>query len=258
MSYVKAAPIIREINAKSILSKSKVYKYTINPYVGCQHACTYCYARFIKRFTGHKQPWGEFVDVKINAPELLLKEVTRKVAGRVWISGVCDPYQPIERKHELTKRCLEILIEHNWPVTIQTRSPLVLRDLELLRKSSKVEVGVSIATANDKVRRMFEPYAPPITERTRALDELHSAKIRTFAMIAPMLPEAEGLVDILFNKVDYVLTDRMNYHYADWVYRKYQLEKLSLPSKNGNLCIEFEKRGMDCRVLHNGPSNAGP
>ena len=166
MSYIKAAPIIREINAKSILSKSKVYKYTINPYVGCQHACTYCYARFIKRFTGHKQPWGGFVDIKINAPELLLKEVTRKVAGRVWISGVCDPYQPIERKYELTKRCLAILIEHDWPVTIQTRSSLVLRDLELLRKSSKVEVGVTVTTASDKVRRMFEPYAPPIRERT--------------------------------------------------------------------------------------------
>ena len=250
--------IVKEIYAKSILSKSRVFDYTVNPFVGCEHGCTYCYARFMRRFAGHKEAWGEFVDVKANAISLLKNEIKNKKVGRVWISGVCDPYQPIERKYELTKRCLEILIDHDWPVTIQTRSSLVLRDLELLRKSSKVEVGVSIATANDKVRRMFEPYAPPIRERTRALDELHSAKIRTFAMIAPMLPEAEGLVDILFNKVDYVLIDRMNYHYADWVYRKYQLEKLSLPSKNGNLCIEFEKRGVDCRVLHNGPSNAGP
>ncbi len=104
------AMIIQETNARSILSRSKVYDYTINPYVGCQHACTYCYARFMKRFSGHKESWGQFVDVKINAPDLLRKEVERKPAGRVWISGVCDPYQPIERKYELTKECLEILI----------------------------------------------------------------------------------------------------------------------------------------------------
>jgi len=110
------AMIIRETRARSILSRSKVYEYTINPYVGCQHACTYCYARFMKRFSGHKEPWGQFVDVKINAPDLLREEVKRKPAGRVWISGVCDPYQPIERKHELTKMCVEILIQHDWPI----------------------------------------------------------------------------------------------------------------------------------------------
>ena len=80
--------IIREVKARSILSHSKVYEYTINPYVGCQHACTYCYARFMRRFTGHKEPWGQFIDVKINAPELLQKETVRKVPGRVWVSGV--------------------------------------------------------------------------------------------------------------------------------------------------------------------------
>ncbi len=82
---------IREIKAKSILSKSQVYDYALNPYVGCQHGCVYCYAKFMKRFTGHGERWGEFVDVKINAPELLAHEVKRKKVGRVWISGVCDP-----------------------------------------------------------------------------------------------------------------------------------------------------------------------
>lgn len=90
--------IVREIYARSILSKSKVFDYTINPYVGCQHGCTYCYARFMKRTTGHKEQWGKFVDVKINAPELLRREIDRKTPGRVWISGVCDPYQLIEAK----------------------------------------------------------------------------------------------------------------------------------------------------------------
>ena len=97
---------IKEIHAKSILSPSKVYDYVINPYVGCQHACSYCYARFMKRFTGHKEPWGEFVDVKINAPDLLSKEIKRKKVGSVWVSGVCDPYQPLEKKYALTRRMI--------------------------------------------------------------------------------------------------------------------------------------------------------
>jgi hypothetical protein len=94
-------------------------------------AC-YCYARFMKRFTGHKEPWGEFVDVKINAPDLLGQEVNRKKKGRVWISGVCDPYQPLEAKYRLTTKCLEILIKNNWPIAVQTRSPLVLRDIDTI------------------------------------------------------------------------------------------------------------------------------
>src|SRR5512143_3861666 len=119
---------ITEIHAKTILSPSQIYDYVINPYVGCQHACSYCYARFMKRFSGHKEPWGTFVDVKVNAPELLSREVTRKKRGRVWVSGVCDPYQSLEGRYRLTRRCLEILIAQDWDVVVQTRSPLVLRD----------------------------------------------------------------------------------------------------------------------------------
>ncbi len=98
-TYSKATEmtlIVKEILAKTILSKSKIYPYVVNPYTGCQHGCSYCYARFMKRVTGHKEPWGEFVDVKINAAELLRGEIGKKKRGRVWISGVCDPYQPLE------------------------------------------------------------------------------------------------------------------------------------------------------------------
>jgi len=245
--------IVREICAKSILSRSRVYEYTINPYAGCQHACTYCYARFMKRFTGHKEPWGEFVDVKINAPDLLQREINKKPPGRVWISGVCDPYQPIEKKYELTKRCLEILNRHDWPITIQTKSPLVLRDIELIRGNTKIEVGLTITTGDDNVRRLFEPNAPSIEARIRALEELHLARVSTFVMIAPMLPGAEELAAGLRGKVGYVLIDRMNYHYADWVYRKYKLEgslsddRFSLRSKE--LCSNFAKQDIECRVL---------
>jgi DNA repair photolyase len=216
--------IIKEIQSKSILSASKVYPYVINPYVGCQHNCSYCYAHFMKRFTGHKEPWGQFVDVKLNAPDLLKKEITRKKVDRVWISGVCDPYQPLEGRYKLTRQCLEILASNDWPVTVQTRSPLVLRDLDILKTGKSFEVGLSITTADDAIRKLFEPNAPSIKERVRALDELHRAGIRTYAMIAPILPMAETLAEILADKVDSVIIDRMNYHYGDWVYRKYGLE----------------------------------
>jgi len=216
--------IIKEVYAKTILSKSKVLDYTVNPYIGCEHGCTYCYARFMKRFTGHKEEWGRFVDVKVNAPSLLQREIKKKRAGRVWISGICDPYQPLERKYELTKRCLEILSRHGWPVTIQTKSPLVMRDMELLRKIGNIEVGLTITTADENVRKIFEPNSPSIKERIETLEKLRSVGIKTFAMIAPLLPNAEGLVAQLAEKVDYVLVDRMNYHYADWVYKKSKLE----------------------------------
>jgi DNA repair photolyase len=245
--------IIREIQAKTILSKSKVSEYTVNPYIGCEHSCTYCYARFMKRYTGHKEEWGEFVDVKTNAPSLLQKEVEKKRPGKVWISGICDPYQPLEAKYELTRKTIEILSEHNWPVTVQTKSPLVERDLELLGKSSNVEVGFSITTADDDVRKIFEPRVPTIKERIETLEKLHSSGIRTFAMIAPLLPKAEGLVAKLKGKADYVLIDRMNYHYADRVYRKHGLEYALthgfFAQKKKELAKAFEQQGTPCRLL---------
>ena len=242
--------IIKEIQSKTILSKSKVYPYVINPYVGCQHNCSYCYAHFMKRFTGHREPWGEFVDVKVNAPDLLRSEISRKKIDTVWVSGVCDPYQPLEGKYKITRQCLEILAQNNWPVVIQTRSPLVLRDLDILKKGSNFEAGFSVTTADDGIRKLFEPNAPSINARINALDELHRAGIWTYAMIAPILPGAERLPEILSGKVDHVRLDRMNYHYADWVYRKYALEEYLSEDyflrTERTLTAAFTKLGIRC------------
>jgi DNA repair photolyase len=245
--------VLREIYARSILSKSQVFDYAVNPYVGCQHSCVYCYARFMRRFTGHKEPWGEFVDVKINAPALLKSEIDKRPPGRVWVSGVCDPYQPLESKHQLTRKCLETLVEYGWPITVQTKSPLVLRDLNLLRTGDKIEVGLSVTTADDGIRKLFEPGAPSIKERIKALEQLHLAGIRTFAMIAPMLPGADDLADQLRGKVNHVLIDRMNYHYGDRAYREYHLEEAMgydfFHSKGKELASAFAEQGIECRIL---------
>ena len=246
--------IIREVPAKSILSESKVHDYAVNPYLGCEHSCTYCYARFMKRFTSHKEAWGEFIDIKANAPSLLEYEAGRKRVGLVWVSGICDPYQPIEKRYELTRKCLAILLKRNWPVVIQTKSPLVLRDIDLLRGSREVEVGLTITTADDEIRRIFEPKAPPIQERITALEQLHSAGIKTFAMIAPLLPKTDGLADQLSRKVDYALIDRMNYRYADHVYKKDGLEdKMNdkfFTQTKATLAASLSREGIPCRVLY--------
>ena len=244
--------IVKEIQSKAILSTSKIYNYVINPYVGCQHACSYCYARFMKRFSGHKEPWGEFVDVKINAADLLRAEINKKKRAKVWISGVCDPYQPLEAKYKSSRKCLEILAQNEWPAIIQTRSPLVLRDMDILKEAKNFEVGLTITTADDGIRKLFEPNAPPIMERLRALEELHRSGIKTYAMIAPILPGAEVLAKTLEGKVDYILVDRMNYNYADWVYRKYGLkDKLSddfFHRTGREIASVCKKLGIDCHL----------
>jgi DNA repair photolyase len=204
---------VREIKAKSMLNRSKVFDYCLNPYTGCQINCAYCYARlFMRRYSGHTEAWGEFVDVKVNAPEVLRKQLGRAKKGTVWISSVCDPYQPLEAKYALTRRCLEELVKKQFPVNIQTKSKLVLRDLDLLKAIETVEVGFTVTTDDERVARLFERHASSVKERLAALERIHDAGIGTFAFIGPILPgNPERLVKSLSEKVDKVLIDRMNY-----------------------------------------------
>ncbi len=205
--------IVREIQAKSILNKSKVFDYCLNPYTGCQVNCAYCYARlFMRRYSGHKEPWGEFVDVKFNAPELLKKQLERARRGTVWISSVCDPYQPLEAKYKLTRRCLIELEDKQFPVNIQTKSKLVLRDLDLFQKFAEIEVGSTITTDDEKISRLFEPGASSVSDRIQMLEKIHKKGVKTFAFIGPLLPgNPEKLIERLFGVVDKVFIDKMNY-----------------------------------------------
>jgi DNA repair photolyase len=142
----------------------------------------------MKRFTGHIEPWGRFVDVKMNAPELLMKQLKRAEKGNIIVSSVTDPYQPVEAQYLITRKCLETLRYFHFPVAILTKSPLVLRDLDIISKLDNVEVGITITTDNDRIRRLFEPNAPPIDSRIEALKKLHRAGIPTYAFIGPTLP----------------------------------------------------------------------
>lgn len=247
---------IKEIEAKSILNKSKIFDYCLNPYTGCEHNCAYCYARlFMRRYSGHSEPWGEFIDVKINAPELLRKQLQRAKRGTVWISSVCDPYQPIESKYRLTRQCLEELVKKQFPINIQTKSCLVLRDLDLILQFEEREVCFTIATDDESVAKLFEPRASTVKERLDALEKIHSLGIKTFAFIGPLLPgNPEKLVEKLEGKADRVYIDRMNYistikgFYYHYKLTKAATEKFFHEHKQ-RLVIELKKRGMKFEVL---------
>lgn len=248
--------VVKEVQAKSILNKSQIFDYCVNPYTGCQVNCRYCYARlFMKRYSGHKEPWGEFVDVKINAPEVLRKQLQRAKKGTVWISSVCDPYQPLEAKYELTRRCLKELLQNQFPVNIRTKSKLVLRDLDLFRDFKDIEVGFTITTSEERTASLFEPGAASVAERLIALEKLHSSGITTFAFIGPLLPgNPEKLVAELHGLVRKVWIDRMNYlGQIKPFYRRLKLEwamedEFFLEYK-ARLVSELKKRKMDFQAV---------
>jgi DNA repair photolyase len=218
--------IAREIMCKSVLTKSGIdgVDYALNPYVGCGHACVYCYATFMKRFTGHTEAWGTFVDVKLNAAGVLKRQLRRARPGNINFGTVTDAYQPLEAEYGVTRACLEALAGWEPPITILTKSALVLRDLDLIRQLRDVEVAFTITTLDDRLRQRFEPGASPIPARLEALHTLAGASIRTWAFCGPLLPflsDGEAEIDTLFAElkragVDSVLVDSLNLRGAAW------------------------------------------
>jgi DNA repair photolyase len=179
----------------------------------------------MKRFTGHTEPWGTFVDIKVNAPEVLQRQLKRVSKGYVMLSSVTDPYQPLEKKYGLTRRCLEILLRHQFPVGILTKSPLVLRDLDLIGQFNDIEVGMTITTDDGGIKKIFEPETPPVEARIQALKEIHDRGVSTYAFIGPLLPQnPEALANKISPHVDSVLIDRMNYlNKTIGLYRRHHL-----------------------------------
>ncbi len=208
---------IKEIKVKSALVRSRIpgVGFVINPYLGCGHGCSYCYAVFMRQYSrfNRESRWGEFVEVKVNLPSLLADELARKrKAGDAFLSSVCDPYQPAERRYRLTRSCLELLRNYGWGIGILTRSPLVLRDIDILSSSLDAMVGLSIPTDDDRVRKALEPNSPPIESRIETLKRLREAGIRTWAFIAPVLPlDPARLHRMISPLVEYVMIDSLNY-----------------------------------------------
>ncbi len=209
---------VAEVACKSVLSKSGISDYAVNCYRGCAHACLYCYARFMARFSGHEgERWGTFVDAKTNAPEALARDLDRAKPGRVMLSSVCDGWQPLEERYRLSRRCLELLIRYAFPVGILTKGALVARDIEVMR-GGDVDVGVTLTTVDEDVRRFLEPGASPVAERLDVLRRAREAGLGTHVFAGPLFPflcDGSREVDALFRaiaaaNVDYFLVDVLN------------------------------------------------
>ncbi len=216
---------IREVKCKSILNKSGLSDYCLNCYVGCEHGCKYCYARFMKKYTNHAEPWGSFVDIKINAAEVLAKEVKKKQKGEVFISSVCDGWQPQEEKYKLSRQCLGILLKNGFSVSILTKNSLIVRDFDLLKENpEKVDLGVTLTTLDEDVRKLFEPYASIAQERIGVLEKASSLGIKSYVFLGPFLPylsDKESDINRLFNSLSkinlaYIYADRLNSRSGVW------------------------------------------
>lgn len=165
--------------------------------------------------------------MKMNAEKLLRKQLTRAERGTVMVSSVTDPYQPIEARYTVTRRCLEVLREYQFPVDILTKSPLVKRDMDIFTQFKDIEVGITITTDNEAIRNIFEPNAPSIRARINALKALHEKGIRTYAFIGPVLPmNPETVSEKIRPYVNRILIDRMNYtSKTQRIYSRIQMTK---------------------------------
>lgn len=197
------------------MTKSKLTDYVINPYVGCQHGCKYCYADFIRRFQKIPDRWGDFVYVKINCPLLLEDELKSNKPGHIWMSSVCDCYMPLEAKYKLTRSILEKIsaspYKDKFTIEILTKSVLVKRDFDLLKKLN-CELGVSVNTLDQDVSKIAEPLASPPKERIRVLREAKKRGINVYGFISPVLPGITNLEE-LFKELsfcEYVWVELLN------------------------------------------------
>lgn len=190
---------ISYIDSRSLLSPAggfiNAYKFTLNPYSGCGFGCEYCYARFFSPTLEEQETWGEWVKVKENAVALLRKARKARTASRrlergdaIYMSTVTDPYQPIEQKLGLSRAILQELIEVQPRLTIQTRSPIATRDIDLFKRFERIRVNFTITTDSEEVRLRYEPHCPAIEARLKAAEAVAAAGVPIGISISPMLP----------------------------------------------------------------------
>lgn len=194
--------IIKEINVNDYLTKSNLpaSDYVINPYVGCLHGCKYCYASFMKRFTGHTEEWGTFIDVKYCDKKINLNKISKK---NVFLSSVTDCYNPLEEKYMITRNILEQLVSSDCYLSISTKSKLILRDIDLLKQIKNLTVSMSINTLDEEFRKDMDN-ASSIEERLNTLRELHNNGIHTVLFMSPIFPFITEWKEIIEKSKDYI------------------------------------------------------
>ena len=191
---------IIKIKAKKAFAKTKIpgAEWVINQYIGCQHACKYCYAKFMCKWYNYGK-WGRWVVIKENLPELVKKE---NVEGKVYMSSVSDPYQPIEKKLELTRNVLKNM-NKNIKLGILTKSDLVLRDIDIFKEFENIEVGLTINNFDGTVKREIEPFSPSNEKRIEALKLLQENGIKNYAFISPIIPYLIDVKELIKETKDF-------------------------------------------------------
>jgi DNA repair photolyase len=210
-------PVVREVTCKSVLNRCAISDYSLNCYTGCAHGCVYCYARYMQRFHPHDEPWGGFVDVKVNAVEALERQLRRAEPGEVFMSSACDGWQPVEAERGLTRECCRLLLEHGFQVNALTKSALILRDLDIFAMGES-RVGVTLTSLDEELREVWEPGASTVAERVQVLQQARTADLKTSVMFGPLLPfvsDDEAAVTRLLElaadlKVDVIWVDALN------------------------------------------------
>lgn len=203
--------IIKEIQVKNVMTKSKlpVGGYSVNPYVGCPHGCKYCYASFMKRFTGHLEPWGTFLDVKY-WPEI--KNPMKYNGQRVVIGSVTDGYHPLEERYRRTRALLEQLKNSGAKIMICTKSDLVIRDLDLLTQMKDVTVSWSVNTLDETFKNDMDN-AVSIERRLSAMKKVYDAGIRTVCFTAPIFPgitDVPAIIEKAKDRCDFIWLENLN------------------------------------------------
>ena len=194
--------IKKEIQVKDYLTKCNLpaSDYVINPYIGCTHGCKYCYASFMKRFTGHKEEWGTFIDIKRCDKKINTKKLENKT---VFLSSVTDCYNQLEEKYKITRGILKELINVNCNLNISTKSKLILRDIDLLKQMKNLTVSMSINTLDENFKNDMDN-ASSIKERLNTLGELHNNGIYTVLFISPIFPYITNFKEIIEISKEYI------------------------------------------------------
>lgn len=188
---------INEVQANTYLTASKLpdADYVINPYTGCPHKCIYCYAEFMKRFTNHvDDEWGDFLDIKMSDTPIPIQKLAE---SSVLFGSVTDAYNPYEKKYEITRKLLSAFMDSTARVEILTKSDLVTRDIDILKKLPNIRVGISMNTLNDDFRKKTEPFASSVEKRIEAMKTLHDAGIKTYLFMSPIFPEITRFDEIV-------------------------------------------------------------
>jgi len=231
---------VRERSCSSLLNSSGISDYCVNCYTGCLHGCRYCYARYMSRYNGHQEPWGTYLDIKVNAPQVLARQLRKAKAGaNVIMSSVCDGWQPVEADYGLSRACLILLLEAGLSVQILTKGELVGRDLDVMN-GAPASLGMTVTTLDQTICAALEPGASPSHARLKVLERAAELDIPVWVFFGPIIPglnDSDRDLRAMFRQLaslplTEILIDRLNARSGVWKALEPLLKELSPGAAN--------------------------